>query len=398
MMRVVFVDDEENILSGLKRMLRVKRREWDMAFAQSADAALEMMAVEPFHVIVSDMRMPGKDGVALLTEVMEKYPDTIRIALSGHADMEMILESVRATHQYLAKPCDAETLIATIDGARKLQDMLRNEKLKKLVSRMDRLPSLPSLYLEVMSEIREGGSLAKIGKIIAKDVAMTAKVLQLVNSAYFGLRRHIESPAQAATLLGLDVIRSLVLSTKVFSNFEQKNPALDLQALWSHSSKVGSLAKEIAIAEEASGKVRDNALMAGMLHGVGKLVLGAGLPEEYRKVAEVMKEKGLTEAEAEREVLGSNQAEVGAYLLGMWGLPNPIVEAVAYHQRPGAAGGDRFSVLTAVHAADAIVRANGAGDVPPDVDMEYLARLGLESRVAQWTTLWQELNTRKEVA
>jgi len=216
--RVLFVDDEPRILDGLKRMLRHMRDEWEMSFVESGEAALKVLESARFDVVVSDMRMPGMDGAELLTRVMERYPQIVRIVLSGHADKEMILKTVRPAHQYLSKPCDPEKLRSTVARASALRGLLADELLKQLVSQMSTLPSAPSLYNEVMNELRSGeGSVQRVGEIVSKDVGMTAKILQVVNSAFFGVPRHVESPAQAVSLLGLETIKALALSAQVFS-------------------------------------------------------------------------------------------------------------------------------------------------------------------------------------
>ncbi|MEM8546876.1 MAG: response regulator, partial [Pseudomonadota bacterium] len=194
MKRIIFVDDEANILSGLKRMLRPMRKEWDMHFAGGAEDALAKMAEEPFDIVVTDMRMPGRDGAWLLEQVKEQYPDTARIVLSGHAEHDMTVRSVAAAHQFLAKPCDADTLRATVLRTCRLRDMMANKPLQRLATSIGQLPSVPEIYREMSAEMaKPEPSLKAIGKIVGSDLAMSAKVLQLVNSAFFGLRRRIAS-------------------------------------------------------------------------------------------------------------------------------------------------------------------------------------------------------------
>ena len=142
--RILFVDDEPNVLSGLRRMLRSMRREWFMAFAHSGLEALAMLDDTPFDIVVTDMRMPGMDGAALLKQVMHRHPKTVRIVLSGQADREEILRAVGPIHQYLSKPCDAETIKATLTRACALDGLLPDDHLKELISKMETLPSLPS--------------------------------------------------------------------------------------------------------------------------------------------------------------------------------------------------------------------------------------------------------------
>ena len=216
--RIIFVDDEPLVLQGLQRMLRSMRDEWEMEFMDGGAKALERMAQAHFDVVVSDMLMPGMNGAALLAEVMQRHPHTVRIILSGHADKDLILKCVGSTHQYLSKPCDADVLKATVRRASAVDSGLKDETLRKLVGSMDRLPSIPTLYTEIVEALRDPEvSVETIGEIVGKDPGMTAKILKLVNSAFFGLRRQVASPAEAANYLGLDTIRSLVLSINAFS-------------------------------------------------------------------------------------------------------------------------------------------------------------------------------------
>ncbi|WP_457674096.1 HDOD domain-containing protein [Thiolapillus sp.] len=394
MKRILFVDDEQLVLDGLRRMLRPMRREWEMFFVDSGEEALQFLDQTACDVIVSDMRMPGMSGLELLDRVREKHPETIRLALSGHADAEMLLESVKATHQFLSKPCDAETLRVTIDRALGLRGLLQHENIGFLISRIQSLPSLPSLYEEIVREINDSkGSIHRIGEIISRDLGMTSKILQLVNSSFFGLARHVSSPAQAAGLLGLNTIRSLVLTTKVFSQFDLKDSGLNPENLWRHSSLTGSLSRKIAAAEQLDRKSQDEALMAGMLHDVGKLVLANGLPGEFR---EVMKRADETENPhwlVEQDVFGCTHAEVGAYLMGIWGLPNTIVEALAYHHYPSHGAVRGFSSLSAVHVANELIKHPQASEeeLCEHLDMDYLQRLGCGNKLGEWIEMSRNL-------
>jgi HD-like signal output (HDOD) protein len=394
--RILFVDDDPNVLQGVRRMLHRMRHEWDMAFAENGHEALELMACTPFDVVVSDMRMPGMDGTQLLTEVKQRYPHIVRIILSGQSDRETILRSVEVTHQFLAKPCDAEMLKSTIARACALRDLLADETLKQLVAGIQTLPSLPTLYLEVVEAVQApDSSLEQVGKIIEQDMGMTAKILQLVNSAFFGLRRQVSGPVEAVGLLGLDTIQALILSIQVFANFDQAEMgSLSIDALWSHSMAVSALAKRIAKAENCKRKVIDDAFMAGLLHDVGKLVLAANLPQDYDQALALAQAEGMAEWEAERATLGATHAEVGAYLLGLWGLPEPMVEALAFHHCPSACPHHTFGPLTAVHVANALMREDDAADATEPsvrVDGEYLAALGLGDRLARWREDYQSI-------
>ena len=387
--RILFVDDEPNVLLGLKRMLRSQRHEWDMAFAGGGAEGLTLMEKEPFDVVVSDMRMPGMDGAEFLTAVMSRYPDVVRLILSGHSEWELIMKSVGPAHQYLTKPCAAEELKTTVAQAFALRELLADHNLRTLVSRMETLPSLPALYQRILAALRSpDASCSVVAEIVSQDPAMAAKVLQLVNSAFFGLPQQISSPAQAVTLLGLDAVKSLVLSVNVFAEFDpQRIKDLSLDTLWTHCMAAGSVAKRIAQMESHDAKLWDDALLAGLLHDIGKLVVVANLPDVYAAIQQRAAAGDFELVEAERDELGATHAEVGAYLLGLWALPDPIVEAVAFHHRPSQCLSHGFTPLTAVHAANCLevtVEPDDGARLAHGLDRDYLAGLGLTEHIPEW--------------
>jgi putative nucleotidyltransferase with HDIG domain len=349
------------------------------------------------------MRMPEMDGARFLAEVRQRYPHTVRIVLSGQAGRDAALRSVDVAHQYLSKPCSAEALKATLARACALRSLLATESLHQIVSQMKSLPSLPTLYAEIVEEMNSPDpSIQKVGQIIGQDVAMAAKVLQIVNSSFFGLHCHVPSPAQAVMLLGAEVIKALVLSAQVFARLDTQLVAeFFVDALWIHSQATGTLARQIAKEEQADQRTTEFAFMAGLLHDVGKLVLAGSRPKQYAEVLDLHRGKGLLLWEAECEVFGSSHAEVGAYLLGLWGLPDPIVEAVAWHHRPGDLHVDSFCPLTAVHAANCLAHEGPAqsSDSPAaPVDLEYLERIGLGHRLDTWHDLWQTFASKGDAA
>ena len=182
--RVLFVDDEPMVLQGLSRMLRTEKNNFKASFSTNEPEALSLLAKEHFDVIVVDIRMPQMNGLQLLSEVKTLYPDMVRIILSGELDINMSLKSVSLSHQFLNKPCDPEVLKSTILRTCRLSDFLRNDSMKKILTQIDSLPSMPSIYSEIIQELQSpDASIQKIGIIIAKDMALTSKILQLVNSA-----------------------------------------------------------------------------------------------------------------------------------------------------------------------------------------------------------------------
>ncbi len=396
--RVLFVDDEVIVLYGLRRVLRCLEPEWDLCFATSGREALEVMASSPVDVVVTDMRMPGMDGAELLLTVKERYPDVVRIILSGYSDPHLIFKSIGSTHQFLAKPCDPETVRKTISNAVGLRSILSDEKLMRVVSQLTTLPSLPNLYLEVLQQLQSPDvTLTKIGELISKDIGMTAKILQLVNSAFFGLSKHVTSPVQAARLLGLDTISTLILSVHIFSKFSHvKMPGRSLKQIVKHSFAVGTLAKAILQSADQSRKNCDDGFMAGMLHDIGILVLVENLPEQYNQAVVLAEEQKLSFFEAEQQILGTTHAAIGGYLLGLWGLPDAIVEAVAFHHAPSVCTNLDISSLTAVHVANVQELLMHDADYPvaeTTFDLDYLQRIGALSQLPKWEEICRNTKT-----
>jgi HD-like signal output (HDOD) protein len=390
--RILFVDDEPNILQGLQRMLRCQRGEWDMAFAESGKQALELMEQDPFDAIVSDMRMPGMDGAELLAAIKDHWPESVRFILSGHSDQELVMRSVGPSHQYLSKPCDPERLKSKLTDAFALRELLASDSLRTLVAGMTSLPSLPTIYHAVVKALQsEDASIRSIGDLIGQDPGMTAKVLQLVNSAYFGLGRHIASPAEAASFLGLDILKNLVLSEGVFSQFDEAVvKAMSLDAIRSRSLLVSTVARQIARAEGADQKVIDQAFLGGLLLDMGTLVLAANRPDDFLRVRELMKQAQIDVWEAEQQVFGTTHAEVGAYMLGLWGIDDDVVAAVAYHHKPGHFPSTQFTAVTAVYVANTGLPEGMSKEPPPlaeCLDLGYLTTLGLTERLPDWQAL-----------
>jgi len=387
MLNVLFVDDEINVLNGLKRTLRSMKDEWNMEFADSGEEALVMLGTSKFDVIVSDIRMPGMDGVQLLTKVKSEYPNIIRLALSGHAETEMELECTKAAHQFLAKPADTETIRTAINRSAILKSMLTDETLQSTVGNVTSLPSLPELYQKILREAADpDGSIMRVGQIISEDLAMSTKVLQLVNSAFFGLSSNVSTVKQATGLLGFDIIKSLVLSQKIFSAYEGvRKSGLDLESLIRHSTKTAMLAKKIAAHEGLSPKECDQAVMAGMLHDVGVLLLADLYPERYARITTLSDSDDASVRKAEIDEFGVSHALVGAYLLGLWGLPDTIVEAVCFHHRPEMGADNNFSILSSVYLANCLVNAceQGLDDeaLKEKLDHAYLEKVGCKSSI-----------------
>ncbi|HEV8548331.1 MAG TPA: response regulator [Polyangiaceae bacterium] len=374
MKRILFVDDEASILDALRNLLRKQRHEWDMVFALGSPEALVELGKAPFDVVVTDMRMPGMDGAALLEHVRDAFPGTARIVLSGHADNDAVVRALPVTHQFLSKPCDASTLRGVIERTCGLQKLLQNEATRAVIGKLDRLPSPPATYHRLNAELgKKDATAASLARVLEEDPAMSAKILQLVNSAYFGLAHRVGSVAQAVAYLGLGVLRALALNAHVLGSLEGTTV--------SRATLDGVQRTSLATATVARRKIRDKkladeAFTAGVVHDIGKLVVALGMPGTFREIDERARAEGRPPHELEEELLGVSHAEVGAYLLGVWGLPFSIVECTALHHVPSRAGTEPGELLLAVHLAAAAVEETSGSGAQTTLDRELLTKLG----------------------
>ncbi len=371
-----------------------------MCFTASSREALDILSAEPFDVIVSDLRMPEMDGVQLLEEVKHQHPQVVRIILSGQVEQETTFKSIQLAHQSLSKPCDADILKHTLNKLFGLRNLLEDESIKRIVSQTETLPSLPAIYTDVINELQASEpSVQKIGDIISADLAMTAKILQVVNSAFFGLVRKISNPKEAVMLLGTETIKALVLSVKIFSEFNQKKFSwFNFDELFDHSMSVSMLAQTISKEERLDQYLVNNALMAGMFHDLGKLILVTNFQEPYQKILVEARPDGQNLWELENDMFGTSHAEIGAYLMGLWGLDYPVIEAIAFHHCPGKSLANSTGLLTAVHFGDAYDRLkmdeNNSGELK-QLDRGYLDNLGVGHRIDEWQLVCKDLAERK---
>jgi putative nucleotidyltransferase with HDIG domain len=396
MKRILFVDDEPKILEALQRMLRPQRSEWEMAFAPGGEAALAMLEAETFDVIVSDMRMPGIDGAALLDAVREKYPGMLRVILSGYTELEASFRAVPVAHQFLLKPCDPDALRLAIERATSLIQALNSKMLTGLVGSLQDLPSVPRAFAELRDALADPEtSIDRLVQIVEKDVAITAKVLQLVNSAFFGVTREVSDIRTAVSYLGISILQNLVLSLEAFRCFQPKKaiPGFSLDQFHDHAQ----LTARIAGAAPGKGKANGMAVGAALLHDIGKLVIAERAPEHLARAIQGAQQDKRPLYAIEEELIGVSHAEVGAYLLSLWGLPYPLVEAVAHHHHPARVPQEQLDVIPIVYLSNLLAHeqenqtATGSGLAADEINTEIVEQGGLTEQLQDWRSKIEDM-------
>ena len=370
---------------GLQECILDMNREWQGVFAGNAEDAWRILEHGRFDAVVSDGKLPDCDGVEFLNRVHARDAKIRRLMVIDLADRSAALKFSGMAHHCVPAPWDTTSLSGALRRTFDLRILLSNERARQLVTKLSRVPSPPDLYFNISKALRSQADLDEIAKLILQDIAITAKLLQLANSAALGLRSRVTTVYQAMQYLGMEMTRSLVLLAHTFSYFDKaKSTGFSLEKLWSHSMKVAGLAQQIADYEGA--EIGDETFLAGLLHDIGKLLLSVNLSDDYATVLMKAKANGTPIWQEEIEKFGATHSEIGAELLATWNFPLTVVEAVALHHHPAQLVTQGFSPLTAVHAANAL--AHEVMDKKEGlIEMAYLADLGLDERVDGWRGL-----------
>lgn len=392
--RILFVDDDELILRSMERVLRRPAAEngWELCFASSGEAALEEMAKNPVEVMLVDSNMARMSGAALLKRVQERDPSVVRILLSGHTGLDVLRSALPYAHQFLPKPCDGQLLRSTLDSACGLRQLLARPEMRHLVGSSNELPSAPRTFIELSSALANPNASARtVSDIIERDIAISARVLQLVSSAFYGLPRAVTSIGGAVAYLGVEVIKAIVLSVEVSRMFPltQTIPDFSVEALQQHGTRVSQLAKRM-LGHEPGGDVL---LVAGLLQDTGQLVLSSRAASRFGIALSTASARKQPLHEVEQELFGATHAEIGAYLLGLWGLPQRVVAAVASHLDPRRSGGRVFDAAGALYVSNLLVvdpDVPALDEVPPRciaLDLSYLRTVGVAHQLEEWRRL-----------
>lgn len=322
--RILFVDSDPNVLDDLRRLLWKRRKQWHLHFAIGGEAAITRLDRESFDVVVCAMKMTGTTGVAVLEHARQRHPETLRIGLAEDSGEEFKLLAEEHAHQSLAKPCDPDQLERVLRRAFKVRALVSDPRLRATVGSLRELPALPRTYTRLCAVLHDRhASMVDVARVVEGDVAATAKILHLVNSAFFGFGRPVHSIHQAVQLLGVDLVKTLVLASGVFSGAMSADAAHACEEIQLHSVQVAHIASTIA-----GPACRRDTFTAALLHDIGWLVQIKCGPESVARTIGRKFSVATTEPED-----GGVHASLGAYVLGSWGLPLDVIDAVATHHQ-----------------------------------------------------------------
>lgn len=386
---ILLVGGSATELAEVREGLAALAPDWECLHVATGLNALDVLTRQACDAVVTDLQLGDLTGLQLLTHVMTQWPQTHRIILADLGAVDTLLRCVGGAHQFLARPCEAERLKVVLDRAFTLDLWLPNEAVRSLLGSLPSLPS-PILTHRAIAEALERQDLDSAVGRIAEDPPLAAKVLQLANSAAYGPPLDEADPTNAARELGATNVRRMFLLAHAGSAFRE-TPAWDPEDWGFHSRRVARLARRLAQVEGGGPLLQTQSATAGLLHDLGKLALAANLPDRYREVRRLAREDRIPVLEAEQHVFGATHGEIGGCLLGLWGLPMAVVEAVALHHRPAPFVSHQFGALTAVHVANILDRALDLEQATTALDWDYLVDLGLGERLPAWWQCRQEL-------
>ncbi len=344
---VLFVDDDKSILKSIKRELF--SCDYNTFFAESGQIALKILYENKIDIIVSDIMMPEMDGYELLKKVKYLYPSIIRVVLSGYADQKLIFKIINTNlaKTFLNKPWKENELVNTIKEIMEINEKLNNDYVKKIINSSNKLPTLPSMFIEINTLIEDDKSdIDDIIRLINTDQVIASKILKVVNSAFYGVKT--ASIKTAILNIGLVNLKSVIATSEFFDL--ENSYYQDL--LWKHSSLTNNLT--IFLFERIfNKKIPDIYSTAGLLHDIGKVVLFKIFDDKYEKILKIREEKSeISLSACETNVFNFNHEELGSTILNYWELPPAIVEVALNHHNPDKSSNQFKDITYVVNIAD----------------------------------------------
>ena len=370
MKRILIVDDEIQILKSLSRIFF--ETDYEILTAESGEAALRLLENSEVNLVISDMRMPLMDGYELLSRIKESYPNIIRIILSGYTEETSVFKAVlhNIAKYYILKPWSNEDLLLHVRQIFETEDLLKSKDLLLLINNIETFPTIETSYQKILEMIDRDEEIRSISAEIEKDFAISSKLLQIANSAFYGIQTG--SVKHATVYLGLQNLKSLIYSTAIINSFDSasiRNHS-SVASLWQHALLTNKLLHYIY--EVYLGKkLPEAASSSGLLHNIGSLILILNYPGKYIPIITSTEEESPGLTKMEQDAFQVTHQEIGGYLVTWWGLPFPIVESALFHHRPLDPCVMNKEIVACVHLAQhyayQLMKSPVAADFCPEV-------------------------------
>jgi HD-like signal output (HDOD) protein len=376
--RIFFVDDAPGLRKIFHTLLERLQPKWEIKEFEDAASTLAACEQAVPHLIISDQTMPKTTGTEMFDIIRQKYPETIRILISGHA---VTANKIASAHQFLAKPFNIREIADTIQRAISAQESLSNPAVAKLVGSITSFPALPKSCLDILQELEGDVNTEKVSRLIGEDGGVLTRALHLANSPLFNGGTVVEDAGAALTQLGTRNMRALILSVHVFQGYEKLNlPEINYTRLWNHCCQTAGIAQQLAKKQSGAGDLQD-VLFAGLVHDLGRLIMMENHREEYAGAClQAIAEKSSLEA-VEMQRFGMNNTELTGFLLRLWGMPESVCRAVTNHLEPWLYPGETMvTASTVLYVANYLARQENPPDsfTTPPLNEEYLKAVGFQ--------------------
>lgn len=349
--RILFVDDEVKILKSFRRLFM--DTEYEIVVAESGIEALNIIENQEIDLIISDMRMPNMTGYELLREVKKRFPQIVRIILSGFAEERIVFDSLQKNiaKLYILKPWENSSLITTIDNVFKIESVLKNNNnVLKLIKSADELPTIKTSYQNIIDQIESNGEIYKIVQVIETDSSIATKLLHIINSSYYGVRTG--SIKRAVAYIGLDNVKNIVIASAFVDSLgiDSKDKEL-LKKIWKQAFLSNRIVSYV-YSEFLNKKIQETEMNAGLLSNIGMAFMIYNFHDKYKELLQEVKIQKGNIIDFENKCFGTNHQEIGGYLLRWWDIPLPIVEAALYHHDPLNKNVINKQIVFATHIAE----------------------------------------------
>lgn len=388
---VLIVDKENKINNVLASRANELNEVYNFHLVEDASKVFEAINKSEIEIVVSNLSLDDRNEIETLTKIKDEYPHIFIVVIASAENKLSVNDIYRFAHQILSEPCNYDGLISSFARRDRMVKYLHDGKLMGLINKVSDLPTIPETYLRLEDELKNDNmSLQRISSILSEDLSFTVKILHIVNSPFFGLKYKINNVLQAVSLLGVNIIKSLVLYHHTFSisPIGPKHRKY-FEELWVHSNKVGRYAEQILF-DTTNNEIEmmEEAYIAGLLHDIGKVVMLSvnGYPDNIFSMVEA---KNLRYTNAEYNIYGTSHSEIGAYFLTLWGLPERTANAVYSHNNPSMVDFNKFTVENAVFIANLLAHDK-------NLDLSDMQKLNLGVHPQSWVDYLSEKNLMKE--